>query len=164
MLDDSDMYIDNYRVRGDLGFFVKQKTAYEIQYGLVGSEMCIRDSDYVREHNEALSTLDFVPVKEEITTAYDHTKVKMVEMHDGSMIRLHKISPEWDPEDKLSIITALHKARTKQEILTGLLYVDNKSVELNDLLNTTNTPLNQLTEIDLNPGSENLEKICASYR
>ena len=25
-------------------FFYKQKTAYEIQYGLVGSEMCIRDS------------------------------------------------------------------------------------------------------------------------
>ena len=24
-------------------FFFKQKTAYEIQYGLVGSEMCIRD-------------------------------------------------------------------------------------------------------------------------
>ena len=27
-----------------LFFFFKQKTAYEIQYGLVGSEMCIRDS------------------------------------------------------------------------------------------------------------------------
>ena len=26
-------------------FFFKQKTAYEIQYGLVGSEMCIRDRD-----------------------------------------------------------------------------------------------------------------------
>ena len=25
-------------------FFLKQKTAYEIYYGLVGSEMCIRDS------------------------------------------------------------------------------------------------------------------------
>jgi 2-oxoglutarate/2-oxoacid ferredoxin oxidoreductase subunit beta len=120
--------------------------------------------DYVREHNEALSTLDFVPVKEEITTTYDHTKIKMVEMHDGSMIKLHKIAPEWDPEDKLSIITALHKARTKQEILTGLLYVDNKSIELNELLNTTNTPLNQLTEKELCPGSENLAKILASHR
>ena len=27
-------------------FFFKQKTAYEIQYGLVGSEMCIRDSGH----------------------------------------------------------------------------------------------------------------------
>ena len=28
----------------DIIFFFKQKTAYDIQYGLVGSEMCIRDS------------------------------------------------------------------------------------------------------------------------
>ena len=27
-------------------FLVKQKTAYDIQYGLVGSEMCIRDREY----------------------------------------------------------------------------------------------------------------------
>ena len=26
-------------------FFFKQETAYEIYYGVVGSEMCIRDSD-----------------------------------------------------------------------------------------------------------------------
>ena len=31
-----------YKV-GVVIFFFKQKTAYEIQYGLVGSEMCIRD-------------------------------------------------------------------------------------------------------------------------
>ena len=32
------------RFRDVMFFFFKQKTAYEIQYGLVGSEMCIRDS------------------------------------------------------------------------------------------------------------------------
>ena len=32
-----------------LCFFFKQKTAYEIQYGLVGSEMCIRDSPYIAQ-------------------------------------------------------------------------------------------------------------------
>ena len=30
-------------------FFCKQKTAYEIQYGLVGSEMCIRDRGDVKQ-------------------------------------------------------------------------------------------------------------------
>ena len=30
-----------------LFFFFKQKTAYEIQYGLVGSEMCIRDRQFL---------------------------------------------------------------------------------------------------------------------
>eukprot|EP00831_Metopus_contortus_P035274 TRINITY_DN28090_c0_g2_i1.p2 TRINITY_DN28090_c0_g2~~TRINITY_DN28090_c0_g2_i1.p2 ORF type:complete len:102 (+),score=24.95 TRINITY_DN28090_c0_g2_i1:62-367(+) len=32
----------------DFFFFFKQKTAYEMQRGLVGSEMCIRDSLYIR--------------------------------------------------------------------------------------------------------------------
>ena len=120
--------------------------------------------DYVREHNEALSRIDFVPVKEEIKTSYDYTDIKHVEMHDGSSIKLHKLSPEWDPENKLSIITALHKAREKHEILTGLLYIDKESVELNELLHTTNTPLNQLTEKDLCPGSKVLEEMNESLR
>lgn len=120
--------------------------------------------DYVREHNEALSTLDFVPIKEEIVTSYDHTSVKMLEMHDGSQIRLHKINPAWNPEDKISIMNALQVARQKHEILTGLLYIDNDSTELNDLLNSTMTPLNQLTEKDLVPPKGVLEDICATLR
>jgi 2-oxoglutarate/2-oxoacid ferredoxin oxidoreductase subunit beta len=120
--------------------------------------------DYVREHNEALAKIDFVPIRETITTEYDHTQIKMVQMHDGSMLKLNKLSPEWDPEDKLSIVVALNKARQKKEILTGLLYVDTSSIELNDLLNTTNTPLNTLTENELCPGNSVLEGINDELR
>ncbi|MFZ1749107.1 MAG: 2-oxoacid:ferredoxin oxidoreductase subunit beta, partial [Saprospiraceae bacterium] len=93
--------------------------------------------DYVREHNAALSSLDFVPVREEIVADYDHTMVKLLEMHDGSVIKLQKTDPKWDPQDKLSIMTAMHHAKEKQEILTGLLYINSESKELNELLNTT---------------------------
>ncbi len=120
--------------------------------------------DYVREHNETLSKVDFVPIKETIVTDYDHTKVKHIEMHDGSVLALNKLSPEWDPEDKLSIIVALQKAKQKKEILTGLLYLDTESIELNNLLNTTHTPLNQLTEKDLCPGNTTLQELCESMR
>ncbi|HMP28620.1 MAG TPA: 2-oxoacid:ferredoxin oxidoreductase subunit beta, partial [Saprospiraceae bacterium] len=111
-----------------------------------------------------VSKLDFVPSHEEIKVTYDHTSAKMVEMHDGSLIKLQKIAPEWDPEDKLSIISALHKAHQQKEILTGLLYIDNHSVELNKLLNTTDTPLNQLSEKELCPGNAILEEICTGLR
>ncbi|MCP9747205.1 2-oxoacid:ferredoxin oxidoreductase subunit beta [Lacihabitans sp. CS3-21] len=120
--------------------------------------------DYVREHNEALSSLDFVPVKEEITTEYDEIDVKMVEMHDGTFIKLNKLHQGFDPQDKLSIINALQVARQKDEILTGLLYLDTESIELNDLIGTVNKPLNSLTEKELCPGSEVLEKINAGLR
>lgn len=120
--------------------------------------------DYVREHSETVSKLDFVPSHEEITIDYDHTASKMVEMHDGSRIKLQKISPEWNPEDKLSIISALHHAHQNKEILTGLLFIDNQSIELNDLLNTTETPLNELAENKLCPGNDILSQICSGLR
>lgn len=120
--------------------------------------------DYVRAHNEALSRVDFVPIREEITTQYEESKVKLVEMHDGTVIKLHKISPQWDPQDKLSIVTALQQARNKDEILTGLLYIDNHSRELHDLLGTTNIPLNKLTEKELCPGNSLLQEINESMR
>ncbi len=120
--------------------------------------------DYVREHNEAMSKVDIVPMREEITVDYDHSKVKMVEMHDGSLLQLLKLNPEWNPEDKLSTISALYKARTKNEVLTGLLYIDNESIDLNEMINTTVIPLNQLTEKQLCPGSEVLDGINNGFR
>jgi 2-oxoglutarate/2-oxoacid ferredoxin oxidoreductase subunit beta len=120
--------------------------------------------DYVREHSETVSKLDFVPSHDEIKVDYDHTSAKMVEMHDGTTIKLQKIAPEWNPEDKLSIITALYNAHNAKEILTGLLYIDNQSTELNKLLNTTEIPLNQLSEKELCPGNEILDAICAGLR
>jgi 2-oxoglutarate/2-oxoacid ferredoxin oxidoreductase subunit beta len=119
--------------------------------------------DYVREHNEALSALDFVPVKEEITAEYDD-QVKLIEMHDGTYIKLNKLHQGWDPINKLSIINALQEAKQKDEILTGLLYLNTESVELNDLIGTVKKPLNSLTEKELCPGSDVLEKINASLR
>ncbi|MFZ1705404.1 MAG: 2-oxoacid:ferredoxin oxidoreductase subunit beta [Saprospiraceae bacterium] len=120
--------------------------------------------DYVREHNEAVSHLDFIPIKEEITAEYDHTKVTSIPMHDGTLIQFQKLSPLWNPEDKLSVFSALLKAKEKQEILTGLLYQDHNSKELNDLLNTTDKPLNQLSEKELMPTNEVLNKINQSLR
>jgi 2-oxoglutarate ferredoxin oxidoreductase subunit beta len=120
--------------------------------------------DYVREHNEAMSKVDIVPMREEITVDYDHSKVKMVEMHDGSLLQLLKLNPEWNPEDKLSTISALYNARTKNEVLTGLIYIDYESTDLNEMINTTDTPLNQLTEKELCPGSEVLDSINNGFR
>lgn len=120
--------------------------------------------DYVRAYNEAMSKVDIVPLRDEITVEYDHSKVKLVEMHDGSLLQLSKINPEWNPEDKLSTISALYKARSNHEILTGLLYIDYQSPELNEMINSTATPLNQLSEIELCPGVEKLNEINAGYR
>ena len=85
-------------------------------------------------------------------------------MHDGSKIRLHKLEKDWDPLDRLSAMNAVHNARLKGEILTGLLYVDPESSELHNLINTSDRPLNALVQDELCPGSDALAKINAGLR
>ena len=120
--------------------------------------------DYVREHNESMGRIDFVPIGEEITTQYADDEVKEVKFHDGSEVLFHKLRKDFDPENKIEVINAIQNARSKNEILTGILYLDRHGVELNDLLNTTAVPLNQLTEKELCPGSSMLDEINQGYR
>jgi 2-oxoglutarate ferredoxin oxidoreductase subunit beta len=120
--------------------------------------------EYVREHLEATSTIDFVPEREEISVAYDEGSSTTVSMHDGSLLNLQKLSKDWNPTSRDSAVNRLQRAKNEGEVLTGLLYIDTKSQDLHHLLETVDTPLNQLREADLNPGSETLEKINASFR
>ena len=56
--------------------------------------------DYIREHNEAVNRIDFIPRKSEISVDYPEGQVVEVEQHDGTFLRLRKIHPEYDPRDK----------------------------------------------------------------
>ena len=120
--------------------------------------------DYVREHNEAVNRLDFITGREEITTEYAPGTVVTVTQHDGSMLRLRKLHPEYDPTDRLKAMDYIQQRHAKGEVVTGLLYVDPNSSDLHEHLNTVETPLNRLSERDLCPGSVALEKINASLR
>ena len=120
--------------------------------------------DYVREHIEVTGTVDFVPISKEILATYEAGSIKDLTMHDGSTIHLRKLQKDWDPTVRSSAVRAIHAAREKGEILTGLLFIDESSQDLHSLINTTETPLNSLGEDVLCPGSEMLAKLNASLR
>jgi 2-oxoglutarate ferredoxin oxidoreductase subunit beta len=121
--------------------------------------------DYVREHIEATATaFDFVPIMKEIKTNYEEGSVESLKMHDGSFIQLHKLAKDWNPLDRVSAINAVQNAKAKSEILTGLLYLNNDSQDLHELLQTSGRPLNTLNKSELCPGSEVLEEINAGFR
>jgi len=120
--------------------------------------------DFVREHVEATATVDFVPQMQEISVEYGKGSHKQVKMHDGSIIDLHKLSEDWDPLSRQSAMNAVLNAKSKNEILTGLLYVDPDSQDLHHLLQTSDKPLNSLAKSDLCPGSKALEEINAGLR
>jgi 2-oxoglutarate ferredoxin oxidoreductase subunit beta len=85
-------------------------------------------------------------------------------MHHGEDILLHKLAQDWDPQNRLSAANALLKARAKGEILTGLIYIEQDSNDLHDILNTSNEPLNGLSKQVLCPPNEALEAINAAFR
>jgi 2-oxoglutarate/2-oxoacid ferredoxin oxidoreductase subunit beta len=120
--------------------------------------------DYVREHVEVTGTVDFVPISKEILTSYEAGSVNDLLMHDGTTIRLHKVAKDWDPLNRFSAMTAIHKAKETGEILTGLLYIDERSNDLHDMLNTSNVALNSLAKQTLCPGPDVLAKINSSLR
>lgn len=120
--------------------------------------------DYVREHVEATSTVDFIPQMTQITASYDEGAAQTIQMHDGSLIRLRKLAQEWEPTDRNSAVRAMQSARDKGEILTGLLFVDPDAADLHNILNTTATPLNRLDGGDLCPGSSILDQINNASR
>jgi 2-oxoglutarate ferredoxin oxidoreductase subunit beta len=90
---------------------------------------------------------------------YEEGEIAQVTMHDGTRLQLHKLENEWDPKDRLSAMNAIQRARAKEEIITGLLYVETRFGDLHDILETSDVPLNKLTAKELNPGAAALEEI-----
>ena len=117
-----------------------------------------------RSHNEAVNRLDFWPSREAITVDYSDGAVIDVPQHDGTILRLRKTHPEYDPTERVTAMNYIAQHQAKGEVVTGLLYVNPDSHDLHAGLNTVDAPLNGLVAKDLCPGSAMLDKINASLR
>ena len=120
--------------------------------------------DYVREHNEAVNSLDFMPLKSEIKAAYGPGSLEEVVQHDGSVLRLRKLHEDYDAANKIHAMNYLQERHAVGEIVTGLLYVNPDADDLHAALNTIDVPLNGLGEKELVPGAAALDKFNASLR
>jgi 2-oxoglutarate ferredoxin oxidoreductase subunit beta len=117
--------------------------------------------DYVREHNEAVNRLDFMPRRAAIDAAYAPGEVIEVTQHDGSVLRLRKLAAGYDAGDRLAAMAHITAHEARGEILTGLLYVDADAEDLHAHLHTVDTPLNRLGAEALCPGAAVLKAINA---
>jgi len=123
-----------------------------------------RSYDYVREHNEAVNRIDFMPKRSEITADYAAGDVIEVAQHDGSILRLRKLADDFDPRDRIAAMNHVMAHQARGEIVTGLLFVDPEAGDLHQRMNTPAAPMNLLDESVLCPGSAMLERINASLR
>src|SRR3954470_2935969 len=120
--------------------------------------------DYVRQHNEAVNQLDYMIERDTITADYAPGTVETVVQHDGSMLRLHKLATDYDATDRISALTYLQQRHAVGEVVTGLLFVEQDPGDLHQFLNTSETPLNALGEVELCPPLDALDRYNAAHR
>ena len=65
---------------------------------------------YMKEHEEPLHELDFVPYFEDISVDIPEGEVTDVQMHDGSHLRIRKLDRDFDPTDRLAALAALEES------------------------------------------------------
>ncbi|MFV2033568.1 MAG: 2-oxoacid:ferredoxin oxidoreductase subunit beta [Halocynthiibacter sp.] len=116
-----------------------------------------------RDHLDAMP-FDFVPMREEIRTQYSEGTTQNVTLHDGSVIHLQKAVSSGKIDDRGDALRTIQTAKDEQRILTGLLFFDPDSRDLNANLDLAIRPLNELGKDELCPGSKVLNSINEGLR
>jgi 2-oxoglutarate/2-oxoacid ferredoxin oxidoreductase subunit beta len=119
---------------------------------------------YMRDHDEPLHDLNFVPFYEDISVEIEDGAVQEVELHDGSKLRIHKLARDYDPTDRLHALEVLHQSASSHEVLTGILYVDSQKENFTDLLGMGDAPLATLPIGKTRPARAVLEEIIEELR
>jgi 2-oxoglutarate ferredoxin oxidoreductase subunit beta len=120
--------------------------------------------DYVRQHNEAVSRIDFIDLAAPREASPAPGEAIDLPQPDGSVMRLRKLHADHDPTNRLAAMNLVQGLAAKGEVATGLIYVEPSATDLHQALNTSATPLNQLAEAALCPGAALLEKVNAGLR
>ena len=119
---------------------------------------------YVKEHEEVLQELSFVPFFEEISVDIPEGEVRDIEMHDGSHLRIRKLHRDYDPTDRIAALAILEEAAKKGEVLTGVLYLDTTKPAFIDLLNMTDQQVATLPQSKVRPSRAALDEAMEELR
>ncbi|HEX2980881.1 MAG TPA: 2-oxoacid:ferredoxin oxidoreductase subunit beta [Anaerolineaceae bacterium] len=122
----------------------------------------VHSYSFGKEHETPLHEISYIPPRDEITVEdFEEGQVREVELHDGSMVIMKKLDREYDPTSRWEAFRILEEAHRNNWLLTGLIYVDPTQPSLFETYDLVEKPLNRLTEKELRPGPETMEKINA---
>jgi 2-oxoglutarate/2-oxoacid ferredoxin oxidoreductase subunit beta len=119
-----------------------------------------------RQRHRDVAPVDFVPIRPEITAAYEEGAVRSVTMHDGSVVRFRKVEKDYDPTDRQAAYAHVQRRQAEGEVVTGLLYIGQGEGEgcMHDLNGTVAAPLVDLPHEDLCPGAAALDALMDELR
>jgi 2-oxoglutarate ferredoxin oxidoreductase subunit beta len=119
---------------------------------------------YVKDHDEPLSDVSFVPFFEDIAIEHEEGTTREVALHDGSRIVLRKLHEDYDPTDKAGALRVLHETASRGEYATGLLYIDSEKRDFCSLMNLVDQPLSLLPSSVTRPPASVLDELMEKQR
>src|SRR6476661_1888510 len=119
---------------------------------------------YVKEHDDPVEEVSFVPFFEDISVDYEPGSSQEVTMHDGSKLYLKKLEEQYDPTDKINALKRLHETARRGEFATGLIYIEPDRDDFLTQLNVVDEPLATLPLERVRPGKAALEEIMEGLR
>ena len=119
---------------------------------------------FMQDNDEPINEIDFVASFDDIEVDYSSGEIYEVEMHDGSNLRLRKLLEDYDPTDKANAVRTLMEAQEKDEILTGVFYINTEKPTFIDLLNVVDEPLATLPESVTRPPKAALDALMAALK
>jgi 2-oxoglutarate/2-oxoacid ferredoxin oxidoreductase subunit beta len=119
---------------------------------------------YVKDHDEPLGELSFVPFFDDIVVDYEAGATQEVAMHDGSRLFLKKVGQDYDPTDKVAAQRVLLETSRRGEFAKGLLYFEPGRPDFLTLLNTVDEPLADLPLDRVRPSRAALDEIMEGLK
>ena len=106
---------------------------------------------------------DYVPPSDEIRASYEDGQTMPIELHDGGVINLKKLDSGYDPTDRASAFSKVLESQQTEEILTGLLYIDETTKDMTTRNNLPKRPLNTYPYEELNPGADKMADLMKEF-
>jgi 2-oxoglutarate ferredoxin oxidoreductase subunit beta len=119
---------------------------------------------FMKDHEEPLQDINFVPAFEEIDVEYEEGTGIDITLHDGSRMHLTKLEEDFNPTNRIEALKRLAEARENDEVLTGLFYLNAAQPSFTDRLNLVDRPLGTLPQDVLRPSKSVLDKIMDEFR
>ena len=119
---------------------------------------------YVKDHDEPLGEISFVPFFEDITVEYDPGTTREVSMHDGSKLLLKKLETDYDPTDRMRAMQVLHETARRGEYATGVIYIEPDKDDFLTALNLVDEPLASLPLSRTRPSKAVLDEVMERLR
>ena len=114
---------------------------------------------HTRFHMQEVVATDFVPLRKEITADIAEGAVQSVTMHDGSVVKFRNVAADYDPTNRGAVQEYLRASKARDEVATGLLFLEESGGDMHAMENTVDRPLVDLDFETLCPGSAALNEL-----